>query len=53
MCNGWDLPGENFTVLACGSHPERPAAGRHAESGALKFGQVKHTNLTLRTEIGV
>ena len=30
----------------------RPIAGGEVESGAVRFGQVKHTNLTLNTETG-
>ncbi|PKS10107.1 hypothetical protein jhhlp_001857 [Lomentospora prolificans] len=34
------------------NHLARPIAGGKAESGALRFGEVKHTNLTLNTETG-
>lgn len=48
--NGWDLSLANFTVLSGESRLQRPVGGGRAESGALKFGEVKHTNLTLNTE---
>ena len=50
--NGWDLPLANFTVKADGNHLERPIAGGEVETGALKDGEVKHTNLTLNTNTG-
>ncbi|KAK1762173.1 PhoD-like phosphatase-domain-containing protein [Phialemonium atrogriseum] len=50
--NGWDLPLANFTVLSGDNHLQRPIAGGEAESGALRFGEIKHTNLTLNTETG-
>lgn len=48
--NPWDIPLANFTVLSGENHLRRPIAQGKAESGALKFGQVVHTNLTLNTE---
>ncbi|KAF5561538.1 alkaline phosphatase [Fusarium phyllophilum] len=51
--NAWEIPLANFTVLAGDNHIHRPKAGIQAESGALKFGKVKHTNLTLNTETGI
>ncbi|KAI6780116.1 uncharacterized protein J7T54_004248 [Emericellopsis cladophorae] len=48
--NPWDIPLANFTVVANENHLERPVGGVQAESGALRFGNVKHTNLTLNTE---
>ncbi|KAF4499637.1 alkaline phosphatase [Fusarium agapanthi] len=51
--NAWEIPLANFTVFAGDNHIHRPKDGVQAESGALKFGQIKHTNLTLNTETGV
>ncbi|RKL16186.1 hypothetical protein BFJ68_g5437 [Fusarium oxysporum] len=51
--NAWDIPLANFTVLAGDNHIHRPKDGVQAESGALKSGEIKHTNLTLNTETGV
>lgn len=48
--NGWDLPLANFTVLSGDDHLERPIAGGEVESGAVRFGETKHTNLTYNTE---
>jgi alkaline phosphatase D len=48
--NGWDLPLANFTVVSGEDHLERPIAGGTAESGALRFGEINHTNLTYNTE---
>ena len=48
--NAWDIPLANFTVVANDNHLERPVGGGQVESGALKFGDVKHTNLTLNTK---
>ncbi|KAK9435616.1 Alkaline phosphatase D-related protein [Metarhizium brunneum] len=50
--NGWDLPLANFSIVAGGNHLERPIAGGKVESGALRDGQVKHSNLTLNTNTG-
>lgn len=50
--NSWDLPLANFTVRSGEDHLERPVAGGEVESGALRFGEVEHTNLTLNTETG-
>ncbi|KAJ4268834.1 hypothetical protein NW762_002904 [Fusarium torreyae] len=50
--NPWDLPLANFTVVSGENHLQRPVAGGHAESGALRYGKVAHTNLTLNTETG-
>lgn len=49
--NAWELPLANFTVLDGESHLQRPIGGGAAESGALRFGEVKHTNMTLNTEM--
>jgi hypothetical protein len=51
--NAWEIPLANFTVFAGDNHIRRPKDGSRAESGALKSGEVKHTNLTLNTETGV
>ncbi|EWY97745.1 alkaline phosphatase [Fusarium oxysporum NRRL 32931] len=50
--NSWDIPLANFTVVSGDNHLKRPVAGGRAESGALRYGEVKHTNLTLNTETG-
>ena len=50
--NPWDLPLANFTAVSGDNHLQRPIAGGQVESGAVKFGEVKHTNLTLNTETG-
>lgn len=50
--NPWDLPLANFTVLHNENHLQRPIAGGKAESGALRGGEIKHTNLTLNTDTG-
>ncbi|KAF5685931.1 alkaline phosphatase [Fusarium denticulatum] len=51
--NAWEIALANFTVLAGDNHIHRPKDGIQAESGALKFGKVKHTNLTLNTKTGI
>ncbi|KAF5549801.1 alkaline phosphatase [Fusarium mexicanum] len=51
--NAWEIPLANFTVLAGDNHIHRPNDGVQAESGALKSGDIKHTNLTLNTETGL
>lgn len=50
--NSWDIPLANFTVVSGENHLQRPVAGGRAESGALRYGEVKHTNLTLDTQTG-
>lgn len=50
--NAWDLPLANFTVLAGANRLSRPVAGGSVESGSLRGGAVKHTNVTLNTETG-
>lgn len=50
--NPWDLPLANFTVTAEKGYLERPIAGGKVETGALRGGDVEHTNLTLNTETG-
>ncbi|KAF4953519.1 hypothetical protein FGADI_5853 [Fusarium gaditjirri] len=51
--NAWEIPLANFTVFAGDNHIHRPKNGFQAESGALKSGDIKHTNLTFNTETGV
>ena len=51
--NPWDLPLANFTVLAGDNRLSRPVARGSAESGSLRGGKIKHTNLTLNTETGL
>ena len=48
--NGWDLPIANFTVYAGENHLARPLADGRVEAGALKGGEVRHTNLSLNTD---
>ncbi|KAG5987975.1 hypothetical protein E4U43_004872, partial [Claviceps pusilla] len=50
--NGWDIPLANFTICAGVNHLQRPLGGGTAESGALRDGNIKHTNLTLDTNSG-
>jgi alkaline phosphatase D len=39
-------------VNAGDNHLQRPIAGGTVESGAIRGGVVKHTNLTLNTQTG-
>ena len=39
-------------MLAGANRLSRPVAGGEVESGHLRGGEVKHTNLTLNTETG-
>ncbi|KAI9151367.1 Alkaline phosphatase D [Paramyrothecium foliicola] len=48
--NPWDLPLANFTVVAGENRLQRPVGGGVAESGALRDGEIKHSNLTYNTE---
>jgi alkaline phosphatase D len=48
--NAWDLPLANLTMFPGVNHLERPVAGGIVETGALRGGEVKHTNLTFNTE---
>ncbi|KAI1083199.1 PhoD-like phosphatase-domain-containing protein [Whalleya microplaca] len=48
--NSWDLPLANFTVNAGENKLARPVAGGSVESGALKGGETKPTNVTLNTD---
>lgn len=50
--NPWDIPLANFTVLSGENHLHRPVADGKVESGSLRYGEVKHTNLSLNTETG-
>ncbi|KAG5928399.1 hypothetical protein E4U42_000695 [Claviceps africana] len=50
--NGWDIPLANFTIYAGANHLQRPIGGGQVESGALRDGTIKHTNLTLDTNNG-
>ncbi|KAM4054509.1 phoD-like phosphatase domain-containing protein [Hirsutella rhossiliensis] len=50
--NPWDLPLANFTISAGQNHLDRPVANGRVESGAVRDGMVKHTNLTLNTQTG-
>lgn len=50
--NGWDIPLANFTIYAGANHLDRPIGGGEAESGALRDGKIKHSNLTLDTNSG-
>ncbi|KAI1052506.1 hypothetical protein LB507_007704 [Fusarium sp. FIESC RH6] len=51
--NSFDIPLANFTVVSGDNHLKRPVAGGRAESGALRYGEIVHTNITLDTETGV
>ncbi|CAG7559164.1 unnamed protein product [Fusarium equiseti] len=51
--NAFDIPLANFTVVSGENHLKRPVAGGRAESGALRYGEIIHTNITLDTETGV
>ncbi|WXC51258.1 hypothetical protein QX201_010959 [Fusarium graminearum] len=50
--NSWDIPLANFTVVSGENHLKRPVAGGRAESGALRYGEITHTNVSLNTETG-
>lgn len=50
--NAWDLSLANFTVKAGANRLTRPIAGGRVESGAVRGGEVTHTNLTLNTDTG-
>ncbi|KAJ4141603.1 hypothetical protein NW768_000818 [Fusarium equiseti] len=50
--NSFDIPLANFTVVSGENHLKRPVAGGRAESGALRYGEIVHTNITLNTETG-
>ncbi|PHH77387.1 hypothetical protein CDD82_3545 [Ophiocordyceps australis] len=48
--NSWDISLANFTIRAGQNRLERPVAGGVVESGALRGGRVRHSNLTLNTD---
>ncbi|KAI1814111.1 alkaline phosphatase-like protein [Poronia punctata] len=49
--NPWDLPLANFSVLSGENKLARPVGGGSVESGALRGGKTKPTNLTLNTDL--
>ncbi|KAL8814739.1 MAG: hypothetical protein Q9223_006057 [Gallowayella weberi] len=51
--NAWDLPLANFTVLAGANRLSRPVANGSVETGSLRGGTVKHSNVTLNTQTGL
>jgi len=48
--NSWDIPLANFTVRSGENKLARPVGGGSVESGSLRGGQTKPTNLTLNTD---
>lgn len=50
--NGWEIPLANFTVEAGGNKLQRPVGGGLVESGSLKGGETKQTNITVDTNNG-
>ncbi|KAF2874066.1 PhoD-like phosphatase-domain-containing protein [Massariosphaeria phaeospora] len=50
--NGWEIPIANFTVKAGENKLQRPVGGGVVESGSLKGGERKETNLTVDTNNG-
>lgn len=50
--NGWEIPTANFTVQAGANRLQRPVAGGLVESGSLKGGETKQTNITVDTNNG-
>lgn len=50
--NGWEIPLANFTVEAGGNRLQRPVGGGVVESGSLKGGQTRQTNVTVDTNNG-
>lgn len=48
--NAWELPLANFTVRSGENRLARPVGGGSVESGAIRGGQTKPTNLTLNTD---
>ncbi|KAF2968150.1 hypothetical protein GQX73_g5429 [Xylaria multiplex] len=48
--NSWDLPLANFTVVSGENKLARPVAGGSVESGALRGGETKPSNVTLNTD---
>lgn len=50
--NGWEIPLANFTVVAGANRVQRPVAGGLVESGSLKGGEMRGTNITVDTSDG-
>lgn len=50
--NAYEIPLANFTVKSGANRLQRPIAGGVAESGSLKFGAIKQTNITNDTATG-
>ncbi|POS70394.1 PhoD-like phosphatase [Diaporthe helianthi] len=50
--NGWEIPIANFTVEAGANKLQRPVAGGLVESGSLKGGETRQTNITVDTNNG-
>lgn len=50
--NPLEIPLANFTVVSGQNRLQRPVAGGIAESGSLKGGMIKQTNITYNTETG-
>ncbi|KAJ4391262.1 hypothetical protein N0V93_004879 [Gnomoniopsis smithogilvyi] len=50
--NGWEIPIANFTVEAGANKLQRPVGGGMVESGSLKGGLTKQTNITVDTNNG-
>lgn len=50
--NGWEIPLANFTVEAGGNRLQRPVGGGVVESGSLKGGETRQTNVTVDTNNG-
>lgn len=50
--NGWEIPLANFTVQAGANKLRRPVADGLVESGSLKGGETKQTNITVDTNNG-
>lgn len=50
--NGWEIPLANFTVEAGANKLQRPVGGGVVESGSLKGGQTRQTNITVDTNNG-
>jgi alkaline phosphatase D len=48
--NSWDIPLANFTVRSGENKLARPVGGGSVESGSLRGGKTKPTNLTLNTD---
>jgi alkaline phosphatase D len=50
--NGWEIPIANFTVEAGANRVQRPVAGGLVETGSLKGGETRQTNITVDTNNG-